>query len=90
MPAKKIEGKRALLNLPGYQSTAAIVAEVVTDEYGAEASVQISDCTRKISLEFYAGRQEDHENNLHKVDTMLDALRVFRRALVKAQKASLR
>lgn len=50
------------------------------------ATVQISDCDRKISLEFSPGDPDEHENDLYKVDTMISSLRAFRRALVKAQK----
>lgn len=82
----QVEGRRALLNLPGFHSTAAIVAEVTHDRYGTNANVRISDCARGVNLEFYPAQAEYHENDLYKVDQMIDALRVFRRALVKAQK----
>lgn len=86
MPVRRVEGKRAMLNLPGHQSTASIVAEIVREAGGwHEATFDISDCDRKISLSFglSAGSME---NNLYKVDTIIDAAKTFRRALVKAHK----
>lgn len=85
---KKIVGGREMLNLPGHHSTAAIVAEVTTDgpgRYDTYAVVQISDCDRKITLEFNPSDADAHENDLHKVDTLIACLRKFRRGLVAAQ-----
>jgi len=78
-----------MLNLPGHHSTAAIVAEVVQTgdgKYSTEAYLQISDCDRRIRLDFCIHDLDDHENNLHKIDTLISSLRSFRRAVVKAQK----
>ena len=78
-----------MLNLPGHHSTAAIAAEVVTTgpgRYDTNAFVQISDCDRRIALDFCLHDADEHENNLYKVDTLISSLRTFRRALVKAQK----
>lgn len=85
----KVDGARALLNLPGHHSTGAIVAEVVTagpGRYDTYATVQISDCDRKVTLSFQPEDVNEHENDLHKVDVMIDCLKKFRRGLVKAQK----
>lgn len=84
-----MKGGRALLNLPGHHSTAAIVAEINTpsnSERYAYAHVTISDCSRTISLEFSPGDESQHVNDLHKVDVMIDVLRKFRRGLVAHQK----
>ena len=65
------------------------MAEVVVNgsgRYDTYATVQISDCDRKINLEFSPGDLDSHENDLHKVDVMIESLRKFRRGLVKAQK----
>ncbi len=86
------EGARALLNLPGHHSTAAIVGEVVYSkgvdrEVGSvEAELVISDCSRTITLWFNPEDLGEHQNDLHKVDTMVTVLTAFRKALVRAQK----
>ncbi len=84
-----VQGHRAMLNLPGYHSTAAIVAEVRDGGRGggyAFATLQISDCQRSVSLEFNVNEPDEFENNLYKIDTILESMRVFRRAVVKQQK----
>lgn len=73
--------------MPGHHSTAAIVAEVHFGDFSPDASIHISDCSRKIMLEFSPHNRETHENDLHKVDTMIDVLKAFRRALLKAQRS---
>lgn len=49
------------------------------------AAIHISDCDRKVTISFELA-EESHANNLYKVDTMINSLKAFRRALVKAQK----
>lgn len=88
----KVRGKRALLNLPGFESTAAIVFEIQDtrqeDPDNAlymnepDYTFQIADCSRSISFAFDFRSPEAQENNLYKVDTMIDVLRAGRRALV--------
>lgn len=82
--ARKVLGKRALLNLPGFESTAAIVAEIAEVQYGLEVSIAISDCSRTVNLTFSDDFDDDDKfaNNLHKVDTMIDCLKAFRRGLM--------
>lgn len=48
------------------------------------ASFAVSDCSRKIELDFYASDAERVENNLHKIDTLLEELKEFRFKLVAA------
>lgn len=72
-----------MLNLPGHHGTAAIVAEITENRYGNYASIVISDCDRRISLEFELTDGDSYENDMHKVDTLVDALQTFRRALKK-------
>lgn len=89
---RKVTGARAMLNLPGHHSTGAIAAEVWTDgpgKYDTHAFVQISDCDRKITLDFSPSDPDAHENDLYKVDTLIASLRAFRRGLVAAQKRAL-
>lgn len=87
----KVRGKRALLNLPGFESTGAIVFEIQdtrkTDPDSLYANepdytFQLSDCSRSISFAFDFRSPEAQENNLHKVDTMIEVLKAGRRALV--------
>ncbi len=44
--------------------------------------LEIADCSRRISLEFEIDTSEGRENSLHKLDTLVSALRLFRGALV--------
>ena len=44
--------------------------------------VEIADCDRRITLEFELDSDEARENSLHKLDTLVAALRLFREALV--------
>ena len=44
-------------------------------------ALEITDCSRTISLEFDIDTPEGRENSLHKLDTLEIAIRVFRDAL---------
>ena len=48
----------------------------------AAARPEIADCNERIALEFDIGNVEARENSLHKLDTLVSALRLFRAALV--------
>ena len=82
---KQIKGGRALLNMPGFHSTAAIVAEMSPGE--VYPNVQISDCTRQINLEFDVTDADNYENSLHKIDALLSNLGKCKRALVAEGKS---
>lgn len=76
-----------MLNLPGYHSTAAIVAEASEGMYGPNIAYQLSDCTRVVSLDFSdLTDDEAFANDLHKLDTIIDATRALRRGLVAMKK----
>jgi hypothetical protein len=45
-------------------------------------TLEIADCSRRIELEFEIDSQEARENALHKLDTLVSALRLFREGLV--------
>ena len=45
------------------------------------ASLEIADCTRPVSLEFDVDTLEGRANSLHKLDTLVAAIQVFRAAL---------
>ena len=44
-------------------------------------TLEIADCERRVSLEFDIDTLEGRANSLHKLDTLLAALQVFRLAL---------
>jgi len=44
--------------------------------------LELADCCRRIELEFDVDSEAGRANSLHKVDTLLAALRVFRQGLV--------
>lgn len=94
---KKFYGGRAMLNRPGHESTAAIVAEVRNtagepddlDEHWVrtpEYQLQLSDCDRRVRYDLSFGDAECHRNNLHKVDTMIRLLTEFREGLAAETK----
>lgn len=95
---RRVYGGRALLNLPGHHSTAAIVAEVESTAGWAEGEgrggdeltrytalptiqLQITDCDSKVNIEFDIDTPNSLENSIHKVDTMIEVLREFKKGL---------
>ena len=76
--------RRQFINRPGHHSTAFIHAVVdrsrVSDEYGGDTTLEISDCCRKISLSIDQDSEQARENSLHKLDTLIESLVGFRRA----------
>jgi hypothetical protein len=94
MPKReKWHGKRALLNGPGYQSTAAIVAEIedsstwpaVNDEVDTwrrpSTTLQIANCDRSIAFDMDWVDKAGMKNDLKKIDIMIDCLTKFRAGL---------
>lgn len=77
-----------MLNLPGFQSTAAIVAELRRTQYGWETMFRINDCDRAVNLGFSGPTADEDEwaNDLHKLDTMTAAIKAFRKGLVQARR----
>ena len=53
------------------------------ENFEPRTKLEISDCDRRISLGFDIDSVGYRENSLHKLDTLIAALRVFREALVK-------
>lgn len=92
--AREVYGGRALLNLPGYHSTAAIVAEVdntsqrvITDEDDGyrlkpEITCKITDCDSAVNIEFDVDTANQLENSLFKLDTMIEVLSSMREGLI--------
>ena len=94
--------ERYFLNLPGFYSSAFIVAYVEdTAGRGPETCdycdsdcdegpcnfeprmiLQIADCDDRIDLEFDVDSAAGRANSLHKLDTLISALRVFRAGIV--------
>ena len=94
--------ERWFLNLPGFYSSAFIVAFVEDTEGRAPGTckycdsdcedgpcnfeprmiLQIADCDRRIDLEFDVDSEAGRANSLHKLDTLIAALRVFRTGFV--------
>jgi hypothetical protein len=49
-----------------------------------DVKLDFADCTRCVSMDMYIGTDEyDNENALHKVDTLIEVLTDFRKALKK-------
>ena len=46
-----------------------------------QMSLEIADCSRQVALEFDVDTLEGRSNSLHKLDTLVAALQVFRAAL---------
>lgn len=53
------------------------------ENFEPRTKLEISDCDRRISLGFDIDSVGYRENSLHKLDTLIAALRVFREALEK-------
>ena len=88
MRAKKWWGGRSLLNKPGYQSTAAIVAEIENTEHYTDDdwqrpryTLQFANCDRSISFELDLYDKEARANSLFKVKTMARLLAEFQEGL---------
>jgi hypothetical protein len=96
---RSVHGGRGMLNLPGHQTTAAIVAEcedtsswpvgkgrngVELDRYSISPhiTVQITDCSEKVTLEFDVSTANELDNSLHKIDVITEALAALRRGLI--------
>jgi hypothetical protein len=78
-----------MLNRAGYQSSAAIVAELRKASYGWETMFTISDCSHVINLNIVgpAGDEDEWANDMHKLDTILDSVKELRKGLVRARRS---
>jgi hypothetical protein len=47
-----------------------------------QLQLEIADCSRRNALEFEIDSSESRDNSLHKLDTLVSALRLFREAFV--------
>jgi hypothetical protein len=87
--------ERAFLNCPGFHGGAYVLA-YVEDTSGRECEkpqfgdrrvppyprviLELADCTNRINFEFDVRSAAERANSLHKVETLLTALRCFREA----------
>lgn len=85
--------RQEFLNLPGKNSTAAIVAHILKGDMNQEGDSQhvdvelhISDCFRKIDFDIDVSSEDERENAIHKLDTFIDVLTEFRGELKKVCK----
>jgi hypothetical protein len=46
--------------------------------WGTSSEISISDCSRKITLDFYAGTKLETKQNMKKLDTLIKTLTDFR------------
>jgi hypothetical protein len=91
IPYRARVNERTLLNLPGFHGTAFVYVYVedTTERTVMGAGnfepvmiLEIADCDRRITLEFDLDTEHGRENSLHKLDTLVAALRLFREACV--------
>jgi hypothetical protein len=73
----------ARLNRPGLYGDAFVRVLVAPARRGREPQfvLQIADCSNTINLEFSVASAALRENSLFKIDTLIDALKRFRRGL---------
>ena len=55
--------------------------ECEPDNFEPRTILEIADCDRRIELEFEVYSERRRANSLHKLDTLITALRVFRKGL---------
>jgi hypothetical protein len=92
MPYRARVNERTLLNLPGFHGGAFVYVYLedtserdlgdAEHNFEPQMIVEIADCDRRIALQFDIYSDEGRENSLHKLDTLVSALRLFREALV--------
>lgn len=81
---KKFHGGRALLNKPGHHSTAAFVAEILNTDGTPEderpyyqATFQLANCDRSISLDVDMHSKESRDNTLFKMRKIAQIMNDF-------------
>lgn len=96
IPYRARVNERVFLNLPGFHGGAYVVAYVEDtsarglldcdrcqepESFEPRTILEIADCDNRIQLEFDVDSEARRANSLHKLDTLLTALRVFRKGL---------
>jgi hypothetical protein len=51
------------------------------ENFNPRTILEIADCTDRINLEFEIGSEAARANSLHKLDTLISALRIFRKGI---------
>ena len=86
--------RKEFLNLPGHNSMANIITQIVKHNYNDDDELyrnisiilDFADCTRVVSMDLEYDSDYARENTLHKIDTIVDVLGDFREALVRELK----
>jgi hypothetical protein len=85
-----IHSRGDFLNKPFFHSDGTIFSKIVVDERGKhvdfEPEFKISDCSSTITLSFYLDKDEDYENGIHKINTMINHLEEFKEAFERGGK----
>ena len=78
---------RRFLNNKRYHSTACVIAEVIGDGHGGvQADLQITDCDRKVYLNFYFNESDSQgyiDNQFRKIGILREALDKLEDAMIK-------
>jgi hypothetical protein len=87
----RVYGRRAMLNLPGFETTGAVVAELVEQDKYWDATLNISDCSRSVVLSIFDPASADtsdlrFDNDLYKVDTLIECLKEFRKGMLRVRR----
>lgn len=84
---------REFLNSPEFHGAGFILTDVIErdDEYGEETTytsvrLTIADCDRRINFGIDLG-QNEIDNSLYKLDTMIEGLRGLRREVAKVKRS---
>lgn len=87
-----VQGGSSLLNKSKYHSIAAIAWNVTVSKgtKWVDGSLSISDCNRAVYLDTSFGiKEEDFENSIFKIETLIAVLEGVKRGLKEARKVQL-
>lgn len=76
--------KRSWLNPNGHDDTGMYSISVSGHVWGLDASFDIWDCSRKISLSFYCTNEKDFKQRAQKIDNLIAGLQEMKEAIGKA------
>lgn len=78
--------KREFLNRDRHHGMAAYLVYIYeVQKYGVDAYLELSDCSRQISIDFSFHNEKGAENSFEKLDKMMEALKELKRNLRKAK-----
>jgi hypothetical protein len=75
---------RKFLNRPGFHSTAVVLAEIRREKQWISSTLEISDCSRKISLAIDTHGKRNVDNTLRKLDLLADTIAQVRAGILAA------